>query len=394
MKLEVLPGRKGDCMLLHLGEVAEQKLVLIDGGPSGVWGDALEDRLLKLRDERGPDSKLLIDLVIVSHVDDDHINGILRLLEAVEDRDFPVEIGELWHNSFDRILGNVQIPAANRGAILASLEGDAASDTESDDHDKRSAALVLASIAQGDRLLRQAKRMNIPVNRTFEGELIIARQPAETMNVLGTEITVEGPLCADVEELQRVFDEWLSDHIDQVDTASLLAALTDISAANLSSIVLSVADGERRILLTGDARSDRFLEVLGDGPHHYDIVKIPHHGSDRNVDEAFFRSVIAEAYVFSGDGKHGNPERETIAMLLDHRPGESTPKLVFTYPVADIDKKRKQEWETKQARGAQRGEPVTPWDDDTMALATLLEAHAGEFTLVEPAEAGDLLPLL
>ena len=60
-------------------------LILVDGGPGGTYQDHLRPRLMELRDERGLDhfTPLVIDLVIVSHVDDDHINGILDLFREM-----------------------------------------------------------------------------------------------------------------------------------------------------------------------------------------------------------------------------------------------------------------------------------------------------------------------
>jgi hypothetical protein len=56
----------------------------------------------------------------------------------------------------------------------------------------------------------------------------------------------------------------------------------------------------------------------------------------------FFEQVTADHYVFSGNGEHGNPERETLKMLLDAR-GESKTTIHLTYPIDEIDKGRKAE---------------------------------------------------
>ena len=46
------------------------------------------------------------------------------------------------------------------------------------------------------------------------------------------------------------------------------------------------------------------------GTMHVDLLKVPHHGSANNLDDDFFERITADHYVFSGDGEHGNPERE------------------------------------------------------------------------------------
>jgi glyoxylase-like metal-dependent hydrolase (beta-lactamase superfamily II) len=85
--LEVLKARKGDCLLLHYGTADEPALALIDGGPGGVYSKFLKPRLKQLREERGLDESemLPIDLCMLSHIDDDHIHGLLQLTQELVD---------------------------------------------------------------------------------------------------------------------------------------------------------------------------------------------------------------------------------------------------------------------------------------------------------------------
>jgi hypothetical protein len=78
------------------------------------------------------------------------------------------------------------------------------------------------------------------------------------------------------------------------------------------------------ILLTGDARGDYVLEGLKaakvlDRALHLDVLKVPHHGSNRDVEVDFFRRVTANHYVVSANGKYGNPDEETLKMIADAR---------------------------------------------------------------------------
>src|SRR5258705_9935613 len=108
--LDVRPARKGDCLLLHYGTAEKPGLVMIDGGPKSVYGPHLKPRLIAIRQARGLDaqSPLPVDLLMVSHVDDDHIQGILDLTRDLRDASgVPfVRIRRLWHNSFDELIGN------------------------------------------------------------------------------------------------------------------------------------------------------------------------------------------------------------------------------------------------------------------------------------------------
>ena len=135
-------------------------------------------------------------------------------------------------------------------------------------------------------------------------------------------------------------------------TKAALAAFTDNSVANLSSIVFLAETNGKRMLLTGDARGDKILEGLEKlkllkprGKIHVDILKVPHHGSSRNMEPNFFERIIADYYVFSGNGEHGNPDRETLQMLSDTREDASLmsilpiPSMRLIWPVRQIGRR-------------------------------------------------------
>lgn len=396
MRLEVLPAKKGDCMLLHCGTEEKPALILIDGGPAGVWSETLLPRLLKLREERGlrHGDPLILDLVVVSHVDDDHINGIVALLQHMKDqkdeggaRDF--QVGRLWHNSFDDIVGNDEIRGAgsNRfGTASLAVEEDRLEE-EFEEGDPLDAAKVLASVEQGDDLQRLAEALNIDINPEFDG-LIEAGASLDADEALGVEIVVAGPLPAELTALQSKFDDWLKRKRKGQAEASVLAALDDKSVANLASIVLLVRDQTGSILLTGDARSDKVIagleaaeEIAVGGTLAVSILKMPHHGSIRNIDENFVRRVTADRYVFSGDGKHGNPDRPTINLLLAERRNASM-TFSFTYPIEVLDEERQREHAKEQRKRVKKGKPAgADWDTFTDSLAAVLAPPPADVTV-------------
>ena len=106
--LDVLRARKGDCLMLHYGSKDDPHLILIDGGPSNVYKPHLKPRIAQIHEARGLEDEepLPVDVVMVSHVDDDHIKGILDLTKEQRgnDPDVRLEVTSLWHNSFDDLL--------------------------------------------------------------------------------------------------------------------------------------------------------------------------------------------------------------------------------------------------------------------------------------------------
>jgi len=103
---------------------------------------------------------------------------------------------------------------------------------------------------------------------------------------------------------------------------------------------------------------------------HVDILKVPHHGSSNNLETGFFERIIADRYVFSGNGEHGNPERESLEMLVEAR-GSDPFEAHLTYPIDEIDVARKEDHEKEQRKAKARGKKPAP---DWIAASDSLDA--------------------
>lgn len=372
--LDVRRARKGDCLLLHYGTKNDPKLALIDGGPTNVYRPHLRPRIEEIRKSRGvaANKPLIVDLLMVSHVDDDHIQGILELMgelktAQMEKRPQLVKALGVWHNSFENIIGSTpkELTASFTAGFTASLEGDPEAKTldvpidDVEDEEVLWNVRALASIKQGAQLRNDASQLKFGLNPQFKGRLIIAAPKGKAIDMGGgLKLTVVGPMEPEIKKLHASHQEWLEDLKKKGKTPEeVLAAYVDKSVANLSSIVVLAEVGKKRILLTGDARGDKVLEGLEfvrvmkkGGSIHVDILKGPHHGSSNNLDDDFFERITADHYVFSGDGEHGNPERESLEMLLEARGDKDDYHVHLTYPIKEIDVERKKDWEKEQAK--------------------------------------------
>lgn len=388
LTLEILPARKGDCLLMHYGTHDDRKMWLIDGGPSRVYKPVLKKRLKALRG----DDPLVIELMMVSHHDDDHIKGLLDLCDEMETdkaehRPLAYDIRNLWHNSFQNLAAIDEDPPTS---VTAALAGQ-------DEHDE----MMLASVKQGHKLGDFARLFEWSVNQPFPAKIAGHGQSAcsrvDRFDPL--DITMVGPMQVEVEELREIYRKYLEELAEDAEEAALqmLASYADKSVANLSSIVCLVELGGKSILLTGDARGDKVLAgleelgLIGEGKTlQVDVLKMPHHGSDRNIEPDFFENIMADHYVFCGDGSHGNPERATLEMLFGVRPATQEFTLHFNHPIADIDAKRKSEHE-KHDDGSH------PWNADEHELGTLLADQkskcGAKFAWVEAEERGDILTI-
>lgn len=375
--LDVRRARKGDCLLIHYGTRSKPRLVLIDAGPRDVYKPHLEPRLEQLRRKRklADADPLTVDLMMVSHVDDDHIRGLIDLTGEEIDRSnahepLMLNVLDFWHNSFSEIIGHTPDEltaamtrhfgtAAVGGAGLDDDDVKAVEDASDEDAEVvRSGLQVLASIEQGFRLRGNADRLGYPRNSASGGTLIMAEKSTRAIDFDGLlGLTVVGPMKPELKKLKEKHQAWLREMKKKgTPVTSALAAYVDRSVPNLSSLVVLAEMGGKTMLLTGDARGDKILkglELVGlvpaGGTLEVDLLKVPHHGSANNLTANFFERVVANHYVFSGNGEHGNPERETMKMLFDAR-GKGKFTIHLTYPIAEIDVERRKDWERERAR--------------------------------------------
>lgn len=325
--LEVLQAKHGDCFLLHFGDSEAQELILIDGGPSGVYENFLKPRLIEIKDRKGLYSPLVISLVMVSHMDDDHVNGILNLtgdvLSDIEDSLEPkFEILKAWFNSFDDIIGNVQISEiGNMSPTSASYDIERI--PELDNVDNHISA-VIASTRQGRRLKLHFKKLFSEVNNNLN---FLFSEVGNNLYFFGDHLQIKiiHPNKKRVKEMQKKWDQDLTKAKKNGDNSIIYASLSvsnDTSPFNLASIVCLIEFQSRSILFTGDARGDDIVQGLKihnllneNGEIRVDVFKIPHHGSCRNSSIELYRTILANYYIISGDGKHGNPDMETLKMI-------------------------------------------------------------------------------
>src|SRR5690606_8585225 len=111
-RLEMLPAAHGDCLWVEYGDGHTVNRVLIDGGPAHTY-PALRERILHL-----PAGHRRFGLLIVTHIDADHIEGVIRLLQDAPALGCRFE--RIWFNGWEQ-LNRVPDPA---GLPLGAMQGE------------------------------------------------------------------------------------------------------------------------------------------------------------------------------------------------------------------------------------------------------------------------------
>jgi beta-lactamase superfamily II metal-dependent hydrolase len=338
LKLHMIQAEQGDCMLVEYGTLAQPKYTLIDGGPAKVYKTHLRDQLRKIKEAGGK-----LDLVVLSHVDDDHVRGLLDLMaELRRQRDGrkaeTISIDTLWHNSYRRTMGD-EVEARFRLLVEdAGPLSEIMAPSPSGSMDK--------SISQGDRLTEAADALGIEINPfTHERPICVDDAPAP-IPFDNLRLHVVGPTNKNLEELRQDWLAWLKAREKRAMERDLAMAEkgieADDSTPNLSSIMLLAEAAGRTILFTGDGRGDDVLQGLGqagllgpDGKLHVDVLKMPHHGSARNVTKEFLKTVTADKYVISANGDNDNPDLVTLTWLVEAAKEQARPIEIFATNQTD-----------------------------------------------------------
>jgi len=347
LKLRIVQAEYGDCLILEYGTPEATRYTLIDGGPPTTYERHLRDELQGIRDGGGK-----LDLAILSHVDNDHIIGLLDLLAELRQQRAngsaeTIAVDGLWHNTFSRTIGS----GNNIEARLKVMMTSAATASQV----MTIAGMAIQGIGEGNQLRLAAATLGTPVNAGVANDLVAQDTIPLSIKLDNLQLRVVGPTRQNLDELKTAWVTWLDKYEASISSGDpLLAAMADRSIPNLSSImVLAQADG-KTILLTGDGRGDHLLQGLAQakllnakGKLHVDVFKVPHHGSDRNVTKTFFQTVTADQYVISANGQNDNPDLATLIWIAESarkrrknieiivtNETPSTQKLVDEYPPA------------------------------------------------------------
>lgn len=314
--IQMLPAEEGDCLILTYGKKGQRPhRILIDGGTPPTF-----ERLKRyILDELGPERHF--ELLIVTHIDDDHIGGILPLLRS----DLGVTFGDIWFNAWDHL-------APRPLDMLGPRQGD-----------------------QLGNLLSQRPKQ--PWNQAFgRGTVVVPDTgPLPVCTVKGLKLTLLSPRWKELSVLDRT---WIAKSFkahripgedpdapgrrgDFLGRPSRLARLArepfkpDASAANGSSIAVLAEYEGKRVLLTGDAFAPVLVEGIQRLPGFEDTLavdafKLPHHGSDSNLSPRLLEVVSTSRYLISTNGRqYHHPDAEAVSRILASRRGPV--ELCFNY---------------------------------------------------------------
>ncbi len=308
--------------------------VLIDGGPYQTFEKHLKPTLQKLL----LNGKL--DLIILSHIDNDHIIGLLDLLEEIKtEREKGIkeliEIGKLWHNSFNNLLElDVEPKTLFKNIFLSQ---NFISKEEIEKKKNIVTSIIMKGFQQGSDLALLAKSLKITTSPGLKKLTSVTNSP-KSIRLKHFTFQILGPTKKNLDKLKEEWKDWVNKKGRILNSEFELFQILDKSIPNLSSIMFLAKTKNRKILFTGDGLGQDIIKVLSQnamldkhGKFQVDILKVPHHGSDRNASIEFFDTVYSDYYVISANGRDDNPSPDTLKWIIEsNKNSKNSKKIILT----------------------------------------------------------------
>jgi hypothetical protein len=315
-KLHVIQAEFGDSLLIEYGNSQSPKYFLIDGGPADVYDNFLRSELEKIVGEGGT-----LEVVAITHIDIDHIKGILDFLAELKSQSDNGEnpflkVKDLWLNTFS---GTIDTDGTMTNRINTIF-----SNAASNNISMASTGIAINGIKEGNKVTTLCNVLQIPMNTPTTQSVFRVGSPNADLTYGNLTIKIVGPTKENLDALKTEWEEWIAARENEMGAGSFnVLSMSDKSVPNLSSIAFLIEGSGRTMLFTGDGRGDHLIEglkkkgLLNNGRMHVEVLKVAHHGSDRNTSRGFFETITADKYVISANGKHKNPDYATLTWIVE-----------------------------------------------------------------------------
>lgn len=298
----MLPAREGDCLWIRYGTAAKPRQILIDGGRAATAKD------LKARFAALPPARRRFELLIVSHVDRDHIEGILSL---VKDKSLGLQFDDVWFNGFDH-LKDVELET------FGAVQGEVLSQYLATRKPTWNAAWKRKAVCLGTKGLRS---VDLPGGMTLTLLSPDRAKLTKLIPVWEKECKKAGliPGAAAKPSEPPGLESFGAIDIEQLAASPFHE---DPTQANGSSIAVIAEFGGKRALLAADAHTDRLSASIKTFKKtakklKLDAFKVAHHGSEHNVSRALLELVDCPRYLVSTNGSYfKHPTPSAMARLV------------------------------------------------------------------------------
>ncbi len=336
----------GDCIVIRLqdGDAGEVFNIMID---CGVFTSQIKDFVINELDKR-------IDLLVVSHYDNDHVTGVVSMLRCREMEN--LTIGKIMYNCFQYYANErvIQIDAVDADILDGKLVN---LDPVIDENFQKCGAVEAGLLC-----------LNIKTNdnwyEAWHKQMIKAGDMIELGNPKWGRMHVLSPSVDALDDLKQYFIREYAkvvhctppeeNFMDQEKYWEMLLRLASqrpsskkkipvagfifnneylrhcakfkpiedsLTPPNKAAIALIWECNDKRILLCGDAQAKQILTELEllypeDAIVKCEAIKISHHGSKNNTTNELIKKIDSPHYFLTGGKKDEGPNIEALAKII------------------------------------------------------------------------------
>ena len=304
LALQILKAFSGDALLLSFdGTDDEEHHILIDGGMPNTYTKYIKKALRKIEQ---------LDAVFITHIDKDHIGGILKLLDSSQ-KD---KVQNIFFNSGKMIKksNSTMISESDGIALIDFINGSESFRSNREEITTEAKAFDLFGLSI--EFLSPSYEALEVFNHAFSiGKVKEEALISQTIEKIKNSVDLEQLL------IERPFRE---------------KRLKD-DPANGASLSMFIYFQEKTLLLLGDAKDMIIISSLkkmgysSQNRLRVDYLKLAHHGSKYHTSEEFLALVECNHYIISTNGRYGHPNIETLARLLCHKWRDKNEKIYLYY---------------------------------------------------------------
>ena len=339
VKFKTFSVGSGDCIIFLLKNDDKEIHIMVD---CGLYTQEVNDYIVN-------EFHGYIDYLIVTHIDNDHINGLIRMLKSKPN----LTINHIFYNCYQRTSENLQewdekmVENMKRvfdhlPVVVDMLEQKINAET----------SMSLAKLILENDNWKKAWRREYIIDESSMvdlgkdmGRIIFLSPNKEALDTLDKKYrllfwkTLYRPKKLDYdkeetiyESLMRIMEQEDNEGFDEESVSSKVLdenalkfyaaeKMKGLSPANEASIAFIWEHEGHRILFMGDANPDQVVKKIGDvykdtpKPVLFDAIKISHHGSAHSTSKELVSIADSERYFVTG-GANARPSYQALSRII------------------------------------------------------------------------------
>lgn len=371
IQIKMFKANEGDALLVSFGG-NKQYNIMIDMGLDVTYFNHIKPELEKIK-QMGRK----LDLLVITHIDEDHILGGLEFLKENGQNGEIVKVDEVWHNTYRHLqfekekIDKLSIQQKrNVEGIIMSNRPKVSKQSGSKD------ISVKQGISFGGYIICNKNKWN----ERF-GKGVVTSKIKQNYIDLNENIRIL-VLSPDENKLKALAKKWLRDlevifnikdisneviwddafeyyiqHLRVNDCSTLnisdirvtekkikewaLEEERDSSYTNGSSISFIIEYNTKKLLFLGDSHEDIIYEKLSELKSKgyeldFEVIKLSHHGSNKNISKRLMNLIEGKRFLISTDGKrHGHPNMKALAKIITKSQVHKK-ELIFNYKIEKV----------------------------------------------------------